>query len=89
MRSNPGIHSWILFSIRSPTPPASGPALVTWPTHTEQEQSYLVLDLKPRVERRYRPKKMAVWNELVPKVAEFLKKSDAEKKKENALKDEL
>ena len=61
---------------RSPNPPDSGPALVTWPTFAEQEQAYLVLDLKPRVERRYKAKKMAFWNEIVPKVAEFTRKEE-------------
>ncbi|KAL9970952.1 hypothetical protein ACROYT_G023418 [Oculina patagonica] len=66
----------------SPNPPDSGPA-VTWPKFTEQEQEYLVLDLKPRVERRYQAKRMAFWNDMVPQVLELTKtkrnKSDKEK----------
>jgi len=79
---------WILFSIRTPTPPNSDPASVTWPTYTEQEQAYLVLDLKPRVERSYKAKKMAFWNEIVPRVTGLLK-SDENEEDESAPKDEL
>ena len=57
-------------------PPDSGSALVTWPTFTEQEQAHLVLDLKPRVERRYKAKKITFWNGIVPKVAEFTRKEE-------------
>ena len=56
---------------RSPNSPDCGPAPVIWPTFTEHEQAYLVLDLKPRVMRRYKANKMAFWNEIVPKVTEL------------------
>jgi len=72
----------------TPTPPNSDPASVTWPTYTEQEQAYLVLDLKPRVERSYKAKKMAFWNEIVPRVTGLLK-SDENEEDESAPKDEL
>ena len=42
-----------------------------WPKFTEQEQEYLVLDVKPRVERRFRAEKMAFWHEIVPKLLEL------------------
>lgn len=67
----------IVFVTRSPNPPGSGPAVVTWPKFTEEEQKYLVLDLKPRVEQRYRANKLAFWNEIVPKVFD----NEKEKKK--------
>ncbi len=65
-------------SLRSPNPPDSGPSLVTWPEFTEQEQEYLVLDVKPRVESRYQAERVAFWNEVVPKILELAK---AEEKK--------
>ena len=77
----------ILFLTRSPTPPDSGPASVTWPVFTEQEQAYLVLDLKPRVERRYEADKIAFWNEIVPKLTELTKMKEKETEKEKAPKD--
>ena len=76
----------------SPNPPDSGPTPVTWPAFTEEDQAYLVLDLKPRVELKYRADKVAFWNELVPKMIEFTKTKEMEEKgedKETAPKDEL
>ena len=82
-------HVMLLFSsLRSPNPPDSGPSSVTWPKFTEKEQEYLVLDLKPRVGRRYKAHKVAFWNEVVPKVVEFIK-SREKKTEEKAPKDEL
>lgn len=78
----------VLFSSRSPNPPNSGPSSVTWPKFTEQEQEYLVLDLKPRVESRFRADKMVFWNEVVPKVLECKQMQDKETV-ESTLKDEL
>lgn len=75
-------------SLRSPNPPDYGPSAVTWPQFTEQEQEYLVLDVKPRVESRYQAKRVAFWNEVVPKVLE-LEKADKKKADEKAPKDEL
>ncbi|KAL9970961.1 hypothetical protein ACROYT_G023431 [Oculina patagonica] len=72
----------------SPNPPDSGPAPVTWPKFTEQEQEYLVLDVRPRVERRYQAERVAFWNEVVPKVLE-LTKTEKKKKQEKTPKDEL
>ena len=58
----------------SPNPSSeSVPAPVTWPAFTEQNQEYLVIALKPKVKRRYKAKRMAFWNEILPKVAEFTK----------------
>ena len=79
----------IFFSSRSPNPPDSGPTPVTWPTFAEQDQAYLVLDLKPRVERRYRADKVAFWNEIVPKLSELTRKEEKKTKEEKAPKDEL
>lgn len=57
----------IFFSFfRSPNPPDSGPSSVTWPKFTQQEQAHLVIDVDPRVEHRFRAKKVAFWNEIVP-----------------------
>lgn len=75
-------------SFRSPNPPDSGPLPVTWPKFTEQEQEYLVLDVKPRVESRYQAEKVAFWNEIVPKILE-LAKTEKNKTEERAPKDEL
>ena len=77
-----------LFFSRSPNPIVSSPAPVTWPAFTDEEQAYLVLDLKPRVERRYKAEKMAFWNEIVPKVVEFTKKQN-KGAEEKSPKDEL
>ena len=78
----------MLLNFRSPELPESGPSPVTWPKFTEQEQEYLVLDVKPRVDSRYQAQKVAFWNEMLPKLAEV---SRMEKKKndEKAPKDEL
>ena len=76
----------ISFSFRTPNRPDSGP--VTWPQFTEQEQKYLVLDVKPRVESKYQAGKVAFWNEIVPKILE-LSKTEKNKTEEKALKDEL
>lgn len=76
----------ISFSFRSPNRPNSGP--VTWPQFTEQEQEYLILDVKPRVESRYQAEKVAFWNEIVPKILE-LAKTENITTKEKAPKDEL
>ena len=65
------MHAFI-FSFRFPIPRDS--TQVTWPRFTEQEEKYLVLDLKPRVERNFRAEKVAFWNEIVPKVLEFTRK---------------
>lgn len=75
----------------SPNPPYSGPTPVTWPTFTEEEQAYLVLELKSRVERRYKANNMAFWNDLVPKVMELTRNDEKEGKgeEEKAPKDEL
>jgi len=72
----------------SPNPPDASPAQVTWPTFTEQEQAYLVLDMKPRVQRKYKADKEAFWNEIIPKLIEF-NKNEKEKAEEKAPKDEL
>lgn len=50
---------------------------VTWPKFTEEEQEYLVISLNPRVERRYKADKIAFWNEIVPKMIEFIKKKES------------
>ena len=78
----------MLLNFRSPELTESGPSPVTWPKFTEQEQEYLVFDVKPRVDSRYQAQKVAFWNEMLPKLAEV---SRMEKKKndEKALKDEL
>ena len=76
-------------SPRSPNLPDSGPSPVTWPKFTEQDQEYLVLDLKPRVERRYKADKVAFWNEIVPKVAQFTLKEKKKTEEKAAAKDEL
>ena len=67
------MHAFI-FSFRFPIPRDSDPTQVTWPRFTEQEEKYLVLDLKPRVERNFRAEKVAFWNKIVPKVLEFTRK---------------
>ena len=46
---------------------------------TEQEQEYLVLDVKPRVESRYQAEKIAFWNEVLPKLAEVFANEEKEK----------
>lgn len=56
----------------TPNPPDAGPSAITWPVFTEEEQEYLVLDMKPRVERRYKAKKMAFWNQMIPKMAKIV-----------------
>jgi len=61
---------------------------VTWPKYTEQEQEYLVLDVKPRVENRYQAEKVAFWNEIVPEILEFAK-MERNKTEQNTPKDEL
>ena len=75
-------------SFRTPNPTESGPPAVTWPKFTEEEQEYLVLDLKPRVERSYKADKVAFWNEMIPKVAEFMKEKERESE-EKPPRDEL
>jgi len=55
---------------------------------TEQEQEYLVLDVKPRVESRYQAEKIAFWNEVLPKLAEVLQ-TKKKKNGEETPKDEL
>ena len=70
---------------RSPNSPGFE---VTWPKFTEEEQEYLVISLKPRVERRYKADKIAFWNEIVPKMIEFIKKKESGGA-ERASKDEL
>ena len=45
-----------------------------WPKFTEQEQEYLVLDVEPRVESRFRAENMAFWNEIVPKLLNVRRK---------------
>ena len=82
------ICGFLAFS-RSPNPPDSGTGPVTWPRFTEQDQAYLVLSLKPRVERSYEADKIAFWNEIVPKIFEFAGKEKKETDGEKALKDEL
>ncbi len=77
------------FSLRTPNPPHSGPFIVSWPKFTEEEQEYLVLDVKPRVERRYQADKVAFWNEVVPKVLELTKTEEKKTEEEKAPKDEL
>ena len=56
----------------TPNPPDVGPSSITWPVFTEEEQEYLVLDMKPRVERRYKAKNMAFWNQMIPKMAKIV-----------------
>ena len=56
----------------TPNPPDVGPTAITWPVFTEEEQEYLVLDMKPMVERRYKAKKMAFWNQMIPKIAKIV-----------------
>ena len=56
--------------LRSPDPPDSDPSPVTWPTFTQQEQAYLVIDVNPRVEHRFRAQKVTFWNEIVLKLLE-------------------
>ena len=56
----------------TPNPPDVGPTAITWPVFTEEEQEYLVLDMKPRVERRYKAKNMAFWNQMIPKMAKIV-----------------
>ena len=73
---------------RSPNPPDVGPTAITWPVFTEEEQKYLVLGMKPRVERNFRAEKVAFWNEIVPKVLEFTRKKP-EAVNEKTPKDEL
>ena len=77
--------SWTHFipPFRSPNPlQESGSAPVTWPKFTEQDQEYLLLDLKPRVKRRYKAKKMAFWNEIVPGVLKLTTKKTIKTEKE-------
>lgn len=64
---------------RSPDPPDSGPSPVVWTKFTQQEQAYLVIDVQPRLEHRFRAQKVAFWNEVVPKLLEL-----TEVKKENS-----
>ena len=61
-----------IFLYRSPNPPDVDPTAITWPVFTEEEQEYLVFDVKPRVERRYKAKKMAFWNQMIPKLAKIV-----------------
>ena len=74
---------------RSPNSPDSNLTALTWPKFTEEEQAYLVLDLKPRVEHKYKPNKMAFWNELLPKVKEFTRIRKEEADEEKVSRDEL
>ncbi|KAL9970956.1 hypothetical protein ACROYT_G023425 [Oculina patagonica] len=73
----------------TPNPPDTGPSPVTWPKFTEEEQEYLVLDVKPGVEQRYQAEKVAFWNEVVPKVLELSKTEEKKTEEEKAPKDEL
>ncbi|XP_078372745.1 cholinesterase-like isoform X2 [Oculina patagonica] len=73
----------------SPNPTPSSPSPVTWPKFTEEEQEYLVLDVKPRVERRYQAERVTFWNEVVPKVLEGTKTEEKKAEEEKAPKDEL
>lgn len=70
----------------SPNPPDSGRAELTWPKFTETKREYLVLDLKPRVERSYKADKVAFWNKIVPKLFKQTSKKENETK---PVKDEL
>ena len=81
-------YAFFCFFTSSPNPPYSGPSPVTWPKFTEQGQEYLVLDLKPRVENRFRADKVAFWNDVVPKIKKFKKLQDKETV-ESTPKDEL
>ena len=81
------MHAFIV-SLRFPVPRDSDPTQVTWPRFTEQEEKYLVLDLKPRVEPNFRAEKVAFWNEIVPKVLEFTRRK-LEGVNEKTPKDEL
>ncbi|KAJ7393151.1 neurexin protein binding [Desmophyllum pertusum] len=72
----------------SPNPLESASSLVTWPQYTEDEQAYLVLDLKPRVEYRYKADKVVFWNDVFPKLIQEGQKNAAETENET-LKDEL
>lgn len=53
-----------------------------------EEQEYLVLDVKPRVKRRYKAENMAFWNEVIPKVSKLMREKDKEGY-QKAAKDEL
>ena len=64
--------------LSSPNPADSSPSPLTWPKFTEQEQEYLVLDVKPRVESRFRAEDMAFWNEIVPKLLNVTRKKSTE-----------
>lgn len=48
-----------------------------------------MLDLKPRVGKRYQAEKVAFWNEIVPKVAKLLQTAENKKNSEKTPKDEL
>lgn len=74
--------------LRSPNQLKSASSLVTWPQFTEDEQAYLVLDLKPRVEYRYKADKVVFWNDVFPKLIQEGQKNAAETENET-LKDEL
>lgn len=74
MSSCPVSNTFFFSFLSSPNPPPeSVPAPLTWPAFTEQNQEYLVIALRPKVKRRYKAKKMAFWNEILPMVAEFTK----------------
>ena len=59
-----------------------------WPQFTEDEQAYVVLGLKPRVEYKYKAEKVTFWNEVFPKWIQEGEK-DAKETENETIKDEL
>ena len=45
-------------------------ALIPWPPFTADNEKYLVLDLRMKVEERLLPDRVAFWNDLIPKLME-------------------
>lgn len=61
---------------------------VRWPQFTEDEQAILVLDMKPRVEYKYKADKVNFWNDIFPTLIQEGKK-DEDETEEKISKDEL
>ena len=43
--------------------------VVTWPRYNSSEHVHLQISLNPKVEYSFRERKMAFWNEFIPKLA--------------------
>ena len=62
--------------------------LVTWPKYTSSEEAYLNIALEPSVMFKLSPRRMAFWNDFIPKLMDIEPKAK-ETEREQKRKDEL